>query len=67
MNTDKVININAGEVCRSFPVVEAIRAGNPEVIRLLTRRAGGGVGGVGAGGWREGLPMESSRPSPCQK
>lgn len=42
MNTDKVININAGEVCRSFPVVAAIRAGNPEVIRLLTRRGGGG-------------------------
>lgn len=60
MNTDKVININAGEVCHSFPVVEAIRAGNPEVIRLLTRRGGGD-------GWREGLPAESSRPSPCQK
>ena len=34
MNTDKVININAGALSYSFPVVKGIQALNPEVIRL---------------------------------
>lgn len=38
VNTDKVININAGAISYSFPVVEGIQAVNPEVIRLWHHR-----------------------------
>lgn len=38
MNTDKVININAGALSYSFPVVRGIQALNPEVIRLWHHR-----------------------------
>lgn len=34
VNTDKVININAGALSYSFPVLEGIQAVNPRVMRL---------------------------------